>query len=69
MITALMGAKSWDKVGVEYEISDQSRTTPHVEESSANVDPINIGIEKWNLQNDADFLGQIVAMGCDTQEW
>jgi len=46
---ALIAAKSWDKVGAEYEISDQSRTPAHVEEASTEVDPSDIGVEKRNI--------------------
>jgi len=69
MITALMVAKSWDRVGAEYEIPDQSETPTHVEEASAEVNPSDIGVEKRNLRYDADFLRQMVAASCDTQEW
>jgi len=69
MITALMEAKSWDRVGAEYEIPDQSGTPAHVEEASAEVDPSDIGVEKRNLRYNADFLLQMVATSCDTQEW
>jgi len=69
MITALMVAKSWDRVGAEYEIPDQRGTPAHVEEASAEVDPSHIGVEKRNLRYDADFLRQMVATSCDTQEW
>jgi len=56
MITALMVPKSWDRVGAEYEIPDQSGTPVHVEEASAEVDPSDICVEKRNLRYDADFL-------------
>jgi len=69
MITVLMVAKSWDRVGVEYEISDQSRTLAHVEEAGPEVDPSDIGAEKRNLQYDADFLRQMVATSYNTEEW
>jgi len=68
MITALMVAKSRGRVGAEYEIPDQSGTSAHVEEASGEVDPSDIGIEKQNLRYDADFLRQMVATSCDTQE-
>jgi len=58
IITALMVAISLDRVGAEYEISDQSRTPAHVKEARAEVDPSDIGVEKRNLRYDADFLCQ-----------
>jgi hypothetical protein len=69
MITAVMVAKSWDKVGAEYEIPNHSGTLAHVEEASAEVDPSDIGVEKRNLRYDVDFLRQMVATSCDTQGW
>jgi len=68
MITALMVAKSWDRVGAEYVIPEQSGTPAHVEDASSEVDLCDIGVEKWNLPYDADFLRQMVATSCDTQE-
>ena len=64
-----MVAESLEKVGVEYEIPDQSRTPAHVEEASAEVDPSDIGVGKRNLQYNAGFLRQMVTTSCDTQKW